>query len=82
MVMYIETCYSGSMFEDFSTDLDIYALTSADAYENSFGTYCPPNDDHVNGVLLYTCLGDLFSVNWMEDTDDVDPDTQTLQQQY
>jgi len=81
MVMYIEACYSGSMFANFKTDLDIYAITAANAKESSWGTYCPPDDD-INGVHLHTCLGDLFSVNWMQDSDDVDPDTQTLQQQF
>lgn len=32
------------------------------------GTYCPP-DDKVNGKELNSCLGDLYSVNWMEDAD-------------
>lgn len=32
------------------------------------GTYCPPQDS-VNGKQLNSCLGDLYSVNWMEDAD-------------
>lgn len=39
-------------------------MTCAD--ESSWGTYCPP-DDMVDGVAVGSCLGDLYSVNWMED---------------
>jgi len=43
-------------------------VTAANPSESSWGTYCPP-DDVVMGVEINSCLGDLFSVNWMEDTD-------------
>lgn len=32
--------------------------------------------------MLNTCLGDLFSVNWMEDTESHNPMTETLMTQY
>ena len=70
MVMYIETCESGSMFSPYDqnyTDLNVYALSAANPHESSWGTYCRPNDT-VDGKELGTCLGDLFSVSWMEDT--------------
>ncbi|KAF4712440.1 hypothetical protein FOZ63_004257, partial [Perkinsus olseni] len=42
----------------------------------SWATYCPwlfsqdhKNHDVVGGTEIGTCLGDLFSVNWMEDSD-------------
>lgn len=64
LVYYLEACESGSMFLNLTSDLNIYAVSAANATESSWGTYCPP-DDAVNGTELNTCLGDLFSVNWM-----------------
>merc|ERR1712151_204264 len=49
-------------------DLNIYATTAANAKESSWGTYCPPFDK-VNGVSVESCLGDLYSVSWLEDSD-------------
>lgn len=34
----------------------------------SWGFYCPPHDK-VDGKSLHSCLGDLYSINWMEDSD-------------
>lgn len=68
MVMYIESCESGSMFKDLKDNIDVYAVSAANAKESSWGTYCHP-DDMVDGKHIGSCLGDLFSVNWMEDLD-------------
>lgn len=82
MVIYIEACESGSMFEGILADnINVYAITAANAEESSWGTYCPPND-MVHGVEINSCLGDLFSVNWMEDADKSSPSKETLDQQY
>jgi len=82
MVLYIEACESGSMFEGIlASDINVYAITASNAVESSWGTYCYP-DDQVNGVHMNSCLGDLFSVNWMEDADKSDPSTETLDQQF
>jgi len=71
LVFYLEACESGSMFEGLlPTDMNIYATTASNAKESSWGTYCPP-DDKVNGVDMKTCLGDLYSINWMENADEV-----------
>ena len=43
-------------------------------------TDCPPHD-YVNGKAMNTCLGDLYSVNWMEDADLENP-VETLEQQF
>ena len=68
----METCESGSMFENLNyRDLNVYALTSANSSESSWGTYCAPYD-MVDGKHVGACLGDLFSVNWMEDSDKAD----------
>lgn len=69
MVVYMEACESGSMFENIlKKDINIYAVSAANAKESSWGTYCYP-DDKVNGKHVGSCLGDLFSINWMEDLD-------------
>jgi len=52
------------MFTNLTNTTNIYALSAANATESSWGTYCSP-DDVVDGKSLDTCLGDLFSVNWM-----------------
>lgn len=79
MVIYIEACESGSMFEGILKDnINVYATTAANSDESSWGTYCPP-DDSINGVHINSCLGDLYSVNWMEDTDANDVSIETLE---
>jgi legumain len=69
MVVYIEACESGSMFDGLlDPSWNIYAVTASNPYQSSYATYCPPNDV-VDGVHIGSCLGDEFSVNWMEDAD-------------
>lgn len=80
-VFYLEACESGSMFDGYPTNQKFYALTAANPTESSWGNYCPPQDV-VNGVHIGSCLGDLFSTNWMEDTDAQDTSKETLQAQY
>lgn len=79
-VFYLEACESGSMFQGFPTNQKFYALTAANPDESSWGNYCPP-DDVVNGKNIGSCLGDLFSNVWMEDTDAQDTSKETLAQQ-
>jgi legumain len=81
MVVYIEACESGSMFPNLPNNMGIYATTAANAKESSWGTYCSP-DDKVNGKSIGSCLGDLYSVNWMEDADKAKMGTETLLDQY
>jgi len=97
LVFYLEACESGSMFEKkLPSNINIYAITAANAKESSWGTYCPggmdagKSADMVDGKHLQTCLGDLFSVNWMQDVEgtlDITPAivgglNETLQDQY
>jgi len=78
MAVYLEACESGSMFEGkLETNKNIYAITAANAKESSWGTYCG-NDAKVNGKSIGTCLGDLFSVNWMEDSESSNIKTESL----
>lgn len=69
LVFYLEACESGSMFDGLlPNDWEIYATTAADPSESSWAIYCSP-DDVVNGKSIGSCLGDEYSVNWMEDTE-------------
>lgn len=82
MVMYIEACESGSIFQNIlEDDINVYAMTAANAKESSWGTYCSP-DDKVDGKSIGSCLGDLFSVNFLEDIDSAKLGIETLQNQY
>jgi len=63
------------------TNLNIYVTTASNAQESSWGTYCPP-DDSVNGKEINSCLGDLYSVNWMEDADKAGSMKESLQTQF
>lgn len=65
-VVFIEACESGSMFENMNLEsINIWALTATNATSPSYGTYCFPHDA-VNDQNIYSCLGDMFSVSWME----------------
>jgi legumain len=68
LVYYLEACESGSMFTSLPANTKIYGLSASNPTESSWGTYCPP-DDVVNGKHIGSCLGDTFSINWMEDAD-------------
>merc|ERR1719396_303984 len=79
LTFYLETCESGSMFEGMSTP-GVYALSAASPSESSWGTYCG-SDAMVDGKNVGSCLGDLFSVNWMEDSDASDITSESLNDQ-
>ncbi|KDD72820.1 C13 peptidase, partial [Helicosporidium sp. ATCC 50920] len=82
MVLYIEACESGSMFEGLlEEDLNIWAVTAANGKESSWGTYCPGQDPSPPPEFT-TCLADLFSAAWMEDAEDSDACQETLQKQF
>lgn len=81
LVFYIEACESGSMFPELSKNIGVAAMTATDAKQSSWATYCDPHDK-VGDIKIGTCLGDLFSVNWMEDSEAHDPKTETLEEQY
>ncbi|KAL3650766.1 hypothetical protein CASFOL_007169 [Castilleja foliolosa] len=82
LVFYLEACEAGSIFEGLLPEgLNIYATTASNADESSWGTYCP--GDYPSPPPEYeTCLGDLYSVAWMEDSDLHNRRTETLRQQY
>ncbi|KAM7254155.1 hypothetical protein ACFE04_031837 [Oxalis oulophora] len=76
IVFYMDACESGSMFEGLlPNDINVYALTAANAKEGSWSAYC-----NVDGYT--TCLGDMFSVSWLEDSEAHDLTKETLDDQY
>ncbi|XP_030551236.1 vacuolar-processing enzyme-like isoform X3 [Rhodamnia argentea] len=79
MVIYIESCESGSMLQGLlPKDMGIYATTASNANESSWGYYCPDDPS----AKYDTCLGDLYSIAWMEDSDAHNLGTETLRDQY
>lgn len=62
-------------------DINVYVTTASNAQEMSFGTYCPGMDPSPPSDY-FTCLGDLFSVAWIEDSESHNLKSETLQQQY
>ncbi|CAO2823711.1 unnamed protein product [Amaranthus hypochondriacus] len=81
MVVYVEACESGSIFDGLlSNGMNIYVTTAANPSESSYSTYCP-GDSGVPSEFQ-TCLGDLYSVSWMEDSDMHDSRSETLANQY
>merc|ERR1712187_925068 len=80
LTFYLETCESGSMFEGMDIE-GVYALSASNPTESSWGTYCG-SDAMVDGKSINSCLGDLFSVSWMEDSDIADLTSETMDAQF
>lgn len=82
MVIYVEACEAGSIFEGLlPEEWNIYVTTASNPSESSWATYCP-GFDPPPPTEYDTCLGDLYSVAWMEDSDTNSPGSETLAQQY
>lgn len=82
LVMYVEACESGSLFSGLlPNNTRVFATTSANSQEPSWGTYCPP-DDVVHDTAISTCLGDMYSVSWMENSDNANFTVETLWEQF
>ncbi|GJM85672.1 hypothetical protein PR202_ga02145 [Eleusine coracana subsp. coracana] len=82
MVIYVEACESGSIFEGLMPeDLNIYVTTASNAEESSWGTYCPGMEPSPPSEFI-TCLGDLYSVSWMEDSETHNLKKETIKEQY
>ena len=60
MVMYIEACESGSLFEPrlFPGTMNVYVISAANPTESSWACYY--------NSTLETYLGDTFSCMWLE----------------
>jgi len=81
LTFYLEACESGSMFPNLTDKENIYAITASNATDSSWGAYCG-SEAYVDGKNIGSCLGDLFSINWMEDTEANNVATETLQTQF
>ncbi|KAL5551103.1 hypothetical protein UlMin_001279 [Ulmus minor] len=82
MVIYLEACESGSIFEGIlPQDIKIYATTASNAQENSWGFYCPGMEP-APPAGYDTCLGDLYSVSWLEDSETHNLKRETIKEQY
>jgi len=85
LVFYTEACESGSVFDGLlPSNISAYAVTAANGKESSWGWYCDSSTgtNKVLGKTMGVCLGDEFSVRWMEDADASNRGTETLAQQY
>merc|ERR1711957_834116 len=80
LTFYLETCESGSMFQGMTTP-GVYALSASNPTESSWGSYCG-SEAKVNGKSINSCLGDLFSVNWMEEADASDMTAESLEDNF
>ncbi|XP_004517111.2 vacuolar-processing enzyme-like, partial [Cicer arietinum] len=82
MVIYLESCHAGSMFQGLlPRDSKIYVTTASNPYENSFAFYCP-HEKSPPSPAYTVCLGDLYSISWLEDSEQIDRKTETLDEQY
>eukprot|EP00244_Chara_vulgaris_P008263 TRINITY_DN319_c0_g1_i4.p1 TRINITY_DN319_c0_g1~~TRINITY_DN319_c0_g1_i4.p1 ORF type:complete len:552 (+),score=109.54 TRINITY_DN319_c0_g1_i4:462-2117(+) len=82
LVFYLEACESGSIFEGLlKPEWNVYATTASNADESSWATYCPFDGPPLpKGYDV--CLGDLYSVSWMEDSENSNLLRKTLHDQY
>ncbi|KAK8778506.1 hypothetical protein V5799_020153, partial [Amblyomma americanum] len=76
MVIYLEACESGSMFDGglLPDNVSVYATTAANPYESSYACYWDP--------VREAYLGDVYSVNWLEDSDKENLRWETLIDQF
>ena len=81
LVFYLEACESGSMFPNLTDSENIFATTATNATSSSWGAYCG-SEAYVDGTNIGSCLGDLYSINWMENTDSADVTTETIAEQW
>jgi len=89
LLFYLDACESGSIFANLLKAPNAKALTSANPSESAWGWYCAPTfspalgtgSDMVDGKNIGSCLGDEFSVRWMEDSDAASINKETVGQQ-
>ncbi|KER19733.1 hypothetical protein T265_11570 [Opisthorchis viverrini] len=76
MVLYVEACYSGSLFRNIlPPNMGIYVITSAKEDEQSWSIFCTDKD-------IDTCLASEFAYAWTKDSEYHDMKRHTLDQQY
>ncbi|KER18994.1 hypothetical protein T265_15711, partial [Opisthorchis viverrini] len=76
MVLYVDSCSSGSMFRDvLPSNMEIYLTTSSNEDEPSYSLFCSDKEIDV-------CLADEYSYVWVIDSEFNDLKTHTLEEQY
>ncbi|XP_040583064.1 legumain isoform X2 [Lepeophtheirus salmonis] len=75
MVFYVEACEAGSMFANILPKyVNVYAMTATNSKRPSYACYYSEE--------LKTYLGDVFSVNWMEDSDVENLHQESIKRQF
>uniref|UniRef100_A0A9J7ZTJ2 legumain n=1 Tax=Cyprinus carpio carpio TaxID=630221 RepID=A0A9J7ZTJ2_CYPCA len=74
MVIYMESCHSGSMFTQLPNDIHVYAVTAARGDQSSYACYLDPERN--------TYLADEFSAFWMYYTESSNLDKVTFRDQF
>jgi len=75
MVIYIEACYSGTMFDRvLPKGHNVFAVTAANTHESSYAAF------YDSRRRAY--LADEFSANWMHDTETHNPKLESLYEQF
>jgi legumain len=75
LVFYLEACESGSMFNRIlPNDLNIYTMTASTPFQSSYACYWSKERN--------TYIGDVFSVNWLENSEKRHVSTETIHDQY
>merc|ERR1712142_1262 len=75
MVIYIEACYSGTMFDSVLPEgHNVYAITAANTHESSYAAFYDRR--------RHTFLADEFSANFMHDTESHNPSLEDLFDQF
>nr|XP_022329830.1 legumain-like isoform X2 [Crassostrea virginica] len=75
LLFYMEACESGSMFENQLTpNMNVLGVTAANATESSYACYYDK--------MRQTYLGNVFSGNWMENSDQANLNVETIGGQY
>ena len=79
LVFYIDTCFSGSMFENILPDnIGVYAVSAADATHVAYSADCRSAAFREHR----TCLGGLFSINWVYELQSDDRGESTMDMQF
>ncbi|TPP58185.1 Legumain-1 [Fasciola gigantica] len=76
LVIYMEACYSGSMFENIlPSNISVFTMTASNPTESSWAALCADPE-------IDTCLGNEFTHQWMTDTEKRKVNKWTLGEQY
>jgi len=72
MIILVEACNSGCLFEDLDPKMNIWAMTAANQTMPSKGIYCRQESKLPDGTMFPYCLGDMFTINVMNDVEAFD----------